>query len=308
MGVQEILTQDNASYTYDPWGRVLTSSGTVVNPYRYAGYRYDAVSGLYSCWNRSYAPELGRFLQRDLVPARLAVPETLNRYTYCWGDPVNKVDPTGLACWDTGAFVSGLMLGLTVAVGVVALLVAFPVSAGLLAALAIVGTVGAVYVGVNCAVAVATGHDLLGNVVSAQDASFGLGEVVGSLVGAGVESLATGGGSGAAVDQAPPSGDYVNLASDSRTAHVLSQHMSPGEPGESLFPEDWTAGQIMHHISDIATDPNLTWEQQTGPQGSDFTRAGDPVRYTVDGIRDGVSIRVIVEPRGEGIITGFPRW
>ena len=30
------------------------------------------------------------------------------------------------------------------------------------------------------------------------------------------------------------------------------------------------------------------------------------VRYTVDGVRDGLTIRVVVEPWGEGIITGYP--
>lgn len=40
--------------------------------------------------------------------------------------------------------------------------------------------------------------------------------------------------------------------------------------------------------------------------GAAFTRGGAPVRYTVEGVRDGVEIRVVVEPGGEGIITGFP--
>lgn len=62
----------------------------------------------------------------------------------------------------------------------------------------------------------------------------------------------------------------------------------------------------MNEISDIATDPSLTWVQQTGRAGADYTRLGDPVRYRVDGIRDGVKIRVVVEPSGEGIITGYP--
>lgn len=62
----------------------------------------------------------------------------------------------------------------------------------------------------------------------------------------------------------------------------------------------------MHQISDIATDPSLRWIQQTGRPGADFTRAGDPVRYSVFGTQYGVNIRVIIEPGGEGIITGHP--
>ena len=35
--------------------------------------------------------------------------------------------------------------------------------------------------------------------------------------------------------------------------------------------------------------------------------SGKPVRWAVEGTRDGVLIRVIVEPRGEGIITAYPK-
>ena len=62
----------------------------------------------------------------------------------------------------------------------------------------------------------------------------------------------------------------------------------------------------MHNVSDIATDPSLRWIQQTGKPGVLFTKNGDPIRYFVDGVRDGTAIRVIVEPGGEGIITAFP--
>ncbi len=31
-----------------------------------------------------------------------------------------------------------------------------------------------------------------------------------------------------------------------------------------------------------------------------------PVRFYVDGIRDGVNVRAILEPGGEGILTAFP--
>ena len=62
----------------------------------------------------------------------------------------------------------------------------------------------------------------------------------------------------------------------------------------------------MHNVSDIATDSNLTWVRQTGPEGSWFTRAGTPARFEVVGVRNGVEIKVVLEPAGEGIITAFP--
>lgn len=44
------------TYTYDPWGKVLSVTEQVVKPYRYAGYRYDSTTGLYYLWNRYYSP------------------------------------------------------------------------------------------------------------------------------------------------------------------------------------------------------------------------------------------------------------
>ena len=89
------------TYTYDPWGAPLTASETVANPYRYASYRYDTSTGLYYCWNRYYAPEIARFLTRDIYPGELSDPVTMNPYLYCGGDPVNRVDPSGLAYGDS---------------------------------------------------------------------------------------------------------------------------------------------------------------------------------------------------------------
>ncbi len=111
---------------------------------------------------------------------------------------------------------------------------------------------------------------------------------------------------------ASDTGEFVNLASPERTAHILQGdatgggHLWPGAPGKTPFPESWSGEQIMHNVSDIATDPSLNWGQQTGQAGSWFTRAGDPARFSVTGVRDGVTIRVILEPAGEGIITAHP--
>ncbi|WP_088146777.1 EndoU domain-containing protein [Achromobacter denitrificans] len=81
----------------------------------------------------------------------------------------------------------------------------------------------------------------------------------------------------------------------------------PGAPGKTAFPASWTGDKVMHNVSDLATDPAATWIQLTGKPGAEFTLAGKPVRWAVEGVRDGVNIRVIVEPRGEGIITAYPK-
>lgn len=82
--------------------------------------------------------------------------------------------------------------------------------------------------------------------------------------------------------------------------------MWPGLPGKTLFPVDWSADQIMNAISEVATNPQLLWTQQGGVLGTLFTRAGDAARFFVVGAFDGVMIKVVLEPAGEGIITGFP--
>lgn len=41
----------------------------------------------------------------------------------------------------------------------------------------------------------------------------------------------------------------------------------------------WTKEQIMHNISDLATDSSATWTQLTGKAGADFTASGKPVRW-----------------------------
>jgi len=101
------------TYTYDPWGTLISENETVSNPYRYASYRYDEATGLSYCWNRYYAPELARFLTRDIYPGELADPVTMNPYLYCGGDPANRVDPSGKA-WNrlNNAIEGGYQYGL----------------------------------------------------------------------------------------------------------------------------------------------------------------------------------------------------
>jgi hypothetical protein len=80
-----------------------------------------------------------------------------------------------------------------------------------------------------------------------------------------------------------------------------------GVPGKSEFPSHWSDEQTIEHIEDVATNPNSTYRRQDGgPRDQYYDRNGDPVRFVVEGVRDGVKIRVITEPAGEGIITAFP--
>lgn len=84
------------SYTYDPWGKVLSEAETVENPFRYASYHYDEETGLYYLWHRYYDPELRRFLTPDLVFGSIYDPACLNCYLYVFDNPVSLADPSGL--------------------------------------------------------------------------------------------------------------------------------------------------------------------------------------------------------------------
>jgi len=71
-----------AEYDYDAWGNTVTTGreGAVVNPYRYAGYRYDSETGLYYLNARYYKADVGRFISRDTFQGLEDEPLTLNLY------------------------------------------------------------------------------------------------------------------------------------------------------------------------------------------------------------------------------------
>lgn len=78
------------SFAYLPYGETVAPlSGTT---FGYAGYRYDAETGLYHTGARYYDPVSGRFLMPDPIGYAGGV----HLYAYVGDDPLNAVDPTGL--------------------------------------------------------------------------------------------------------------------------------------------------------------------------------------------------------------------
>ncbi len=89
------------TYTYDAWGRLLTTSGSMAstlgvhNPLRYRGYVYDTESGLYYLQSRYYNPELGRFINADALASTGQGILGNNMFAYCNNNPIIAADPKG---------------------------------------------------------------------------------------------------------------------------------------------------------------------------------------------------------------------
>lgn len=86
-----------AEYDYDAYGNPVTTcrEGSVVNPYLYAGYRYDSETGMYYLNARYYKPDVGRFLTRDSFHGLQEDVQSLNLYTYAKANPVIYIDASG---------------------------------------------------------------------------------------------------------------------------------------------------------------------------------------------------------------------
>jgi len=85
-----------AEMRYYPFGETRVSTGAMPTDRLYTGQRLiDGLGGLYHYNARFYLPKLGRFISADTVVPGLFNPQSLNRYTYAYNNPVRYTDPTG---------------------------------------------------------------------------------------------------------------------------------------------------------------------------------------------------------------------
>ena len=96
-----------SSYAFDDFGRNInprtgkqrkyeyTTNGNIIQPFAFTGYQEDEISGLKYAQARFYDATTGRFQSEDNVKGFIDSPITINRYDYCWNNPIGIVDRDG---------------------------------------------------------------------------------------------------------------------------------------------------------------------------------------------------------------------
>ena len=80
------------TYSFDSFGNQTASSGSLINPFRYAGREFDSESTIYYMRARYFDPATGRFLNEDPVGFNAGS----NFYRYVTNNPIGLRDPFGL--------------------------------------------------------------------------------------------------------------------------------------------------------------------------------------------------------------------
>jgi RHS repeat-associated protein len=84
-------------WDHDPFGNGAPAAAAgFSHRLRFPGQVYDAESGLHSNGRRDYDPRLGRYVESD----PLGLEGGINTYAYAGNDPVNAIDPLGLARYE----------------------------------------------------------------------------------------------------------------------------------------------------------------------------------------------------------------
>jgi RHS repeat-associated protein len=96
---------------YLAFGRARVGVERVRQPWRLPGQYHDDETGLHYSLARYYDPDLGRYLAVD---PRRTPGASLNYYTYCDGDPLNRIDPTGEISLTLGTVLLAMAVGAAV--------------------------------------------------------------------------------------------------------------------------------------------------------------------------------------------------
>ena len=243
--VERVISADGtmlAAYTYDAWGNILTSEGSLAqqNPIRYRGYYFDTETSLYYVSSRYYDSKIGRWISADAPETLTADFENLaqyNLFAYCFNNPVNTFDETGT--WPSWAKKVAAAVAVVAVVAIVAAITVATAGAGTAAAVIAVGAAKGAAVGMvsGAVIGAATGavnHRVsTGSWSGAGTAALnGMGD--GALSGAVTGAITGAAGSAARVSHAAKAWDSGTFNSSYQSMnyhynkHVVSEGLTRG--------------------------------------------------------------------------------
>lgn len=87
------------AYGFDEFGNNIRTAKDIfqdsMQSFGFTGYQMDSAGGLYFAQARRYDSGIGRFVSEDIMRGHIAVPFTMNHYSYCWNRPMDLVDLNG---------------------------------------------------------------------------------------------------------------------------------------------------------------------------------------------------------------------
>jgi RHS repeat-associated protein len=88
--------QQTITQRYCPWGTIRSGSDNALpTDYTFTGQKLDESTGLMYYGARYYDASLGRFVQADTIVPNPGNPQSLNRYSYVYNNPLAYVDDDG---------------------------------------------------------------------------------------------------------------------------------------------------------------------------------------------------------------------
>ena len=88
------------AYGFDEFGNDIWTAKDIfqdsMQSFGFTGYQMDSAGGLYFAQARRYDAGAGRFVGEDFLKGHIAVPYTMNHYSYCWNRPMDLVDLNGM--------------------------------------------------------------------------------------------------------------------------------------------------------------------------------------------------------------------
>ena len=80
---------------YRPFGEDRDTGSSLVTDRKFTGQTEDDAAGLYWYASRAYDPTIGRFVSPDPIVPAPGNPQSLNRYSYVYNNPLKYNDPSG---------------------------------------------------------------------------------------------------------------------------------------------------------------------------------------------------------------------